>query len=106
NRADSRRVNRVRSAGRILCARCRIDRTRRAAGNLRSPGSIGISSCWIIDLDGRAGEIAVAKSRRWHRNLLELALVVVDSQEVAEEERLVFPNGPADVGTVVVVDAR
>ena len=38
--------------------------------------------------------------------MLELVLVIVDSEKVAKEECLVLPNGAADVPTVVVVHTR
>ncbi len=51
-------------------------------------------------------EIPVAKGRRRHGAVEELTLVIVDTQEVAEKEGLVLPDRPANIGAIVVVDAR
>src|ERR1700682_4055987 len=90
----------------------RVDNIRHAAeGKLRSTGSVRIARRWIVDGNQYAAriccvaEIPVAKILGGDGAIKELALVVIDSQKVAEDESFVLDDRPAIVGTIIVVDA-
>src|SRR6267378_1317578 len=91
----------------------RIDKIRHAAeGKLRSTGSVRIARRWVVDGNQcaaricRVAKIPIAKIRGGHGAIEELALMIIDTEEIAKEEGLVLDNGPTDVGPIVVVRAR
>src|SRR6266852_958342 len=113
NGADSRRRNHVEAAGWVGAGgiEFRVGRAGRCR-ELRATGAVRVARGGVIDGNQLAvgiccaAEISVSKGGGRHCAVEELALVIINSQKIAEEERLILPNRPANIGAIIVVDAR